>query len=133
VGPTCLPSSRVFSDLAAIDSRINLGLLRNRLGKFPKDPAKQTVLWYGLYRKHRAEAPVEDANGAYLRYRDMTALLLLLVITSVVLSVWRGIPWTKSTLIYGIFLAEYLVVTQAARNAAKSLVLNVLAVESSIE
>jgi len=67
VGPTCLPSSRAFSELAAMDSRINLDRLRNRLGTFPKDPAKQTVLWYGVYLKHRAEASVEDANGAYLR------------------------------------------------------------------
>jgi hypothetical protein len=133
LGASRLPSSRAFSELMARDPRINLERLRNRVGKFPKEPAKQTVLWYGVYRKHCSEPPVEDANAAYLRYRDMTALLPLLVAACVILTVWRGTPWTKSIATYGLFLAEYLIIAQAARNAAKSLVTNVLAVESTVE
>jgi hypothetical protein len=133
VGATRLPSSRAFSDLAGKDSRIDVDHLRDRLGKFPKEPAKQTVLWYGVYRKHCAEAPVEDANGAYLRYREMTALLPLLILVTLVFTLWRGIPWTKSIISYALFIIEYLIVVQAARNAAESLVTNVLAVESSVE
>jgi hypothetical protein len=133
VGATCLPSSRAFTELAAKDSRINLDRLRNRFGKFPKEASKQTALWYGIYRKHCGEAPVEDANGAYLRYREMTTLLLLLVLATLILAFWRGIPWTKSILSYELFVAEYVLVTQAARNAAGSLVNNVLALESSVE
>lgn len=133
VGATRLPSSRAFTELAAKDPRIDMDRLRNRLGKFPKEPSKQTALWYGVYRKHCAEAPVEDANGAYLRYREMTALLPLLVIATLILILRNGIPWMKSILSCGLFVSEYLIVRQAARNAAKSLVTNVLAVESSVE
>jgi hypothetical protein len=133
VGANCLPSSRAFTELAAKDPRINMDRLHHRLGKFPKDPGEQTALWYGVYRKHCSEAPVEDANGAYLRYREMTTLLPLLVLATLIVTLWKGIPWSKSILSYGLFVAEYVIVTQAARNAAKSLVNNVLAVESSVE
>lgn len=133
VGDSRLPSSRAFSVLAAEDARINLDELRNHLGTFPRQPAKQTALWYGVYRKHRDEAAVEDANGAYLRYRDMSVLPPLLLIASVILGILSGASWTKLILNAGIFLAEYLIITQAARNAAKSLVKNVLAIESSVE
>lgn len=133
VGPTCLPSSRAFTELAAKDRRINMDRLRNRVGKFPKDPSKQTVLWYGVYRKHCTDAPVEDANGAYLRYREMTALMPLLVLATLVFTLWKGMPWMKLIFSYGLFVIEYLVVLQAARNAAESLVTNVLAVESSAD
>jgi hypothetical protein len=133
VGESRLPSSRAFSVLAAKDARINLNQLRDHLGAFPREPAKQTALWYGVYRKHCDEAPVEDANGAYLRYRDMSVLPPLLLVASVVLTIWSGASWMKFVLCAAIFLAEYLVVTQAARNAAKSLVTNVLAVESSAQ
>jgi len=128
-----LPSSRAFNELAAKDPRIDVDRLRNRVGKFPTEPSKQTALWYGVYRKHCAEAPIEDANGAYLRYREMTALLALLMLAAVILTLWKGIPWAKSIIIYVLVVTEYLVVMQAARNAAKSLVTNVLAVESSTE
>jgi hypothetical protein len=133
VGASRLPSSRAFTELAAKDPRIDVDRLRGRLGKFPKDPSKQTVLWYGVYRKHCAEAPVEDANGAYLRYRDMTALLTLLILAAVILVLWKGTPYPKSIIRCALFVAEYLIVTQAARNAAKILVTNVLAVESSAQ
>jgi hypothetical protein len=133
LGVSRLPSSRVFSELAVRDARINLDRLRNRLGEFPKEPAKQTALWYGVYRKHSAEAPVEDANGAYLRYREMTSFLILLIFAAVILTWWKGIPWSTSIITYTLFVTEYLIVTQAARNGAKSLVTNVLAVESSVE
>lgn len=132
-GATSLPSSRAFSELAIRDPRINLNRLRNRLGKFPKDPAAQTVLWYGVYRKHCAEAPVEDANGAYLRYRDMTSLLPLLVVTALIVTLWTRGLWTNSILSCALLVVEYVIVAQAAKNAAKNVVTNVLAIESSVE
>ena len=128
-----LPSSRAFSHLAPSDTRINLDRLRSRIGTFPKNPARQTALWYRMYLAHRAVPSVDDANAAYLRYRDMSAILPFLVVASLTLAIFRGTPWTKSVLSESIFFAEYLIVSQAATNAAKSLVTNVLAFESSRE
>jgi hypothetical protein len=126
-----MPSSRAFSELAERDPRVSLDRLRGQVGSFPIAPSKQTALWYGIYQKHQSEPQVEDANAAYLRYRDMSALLPLLASASVAFAALEKSSWTTSMLVEAVLLAELVVVTQAARNAANSLVTNVLAIESS--
>lgn len=132
-GATALPSSGAFTKLAARDPRIDVHRLRGHLGALPREPAKQTALWYSLYRKHSDNSSVEDAHRAYLRYREMTALIPLLLIGCAGFFLWHG-GSLRSLAICGALLAsEYLIVLSAARNAAVHLVTNVLAIESSTE
>lgn len=129
-GKNCLPSSRAFTVIANDDPRINVQRLAEKLGPLPSDPARQTVVWYGVYRKHAEDASVQDAHCAYLRYREMTALSGSIVISFVVASLWAHL--SIFTLLIGISLvvAEYFLLLLAARNAAVHFVANVLALES---
>jgi len=131
MGAKALPSSQAFSKLASQDPRINLASLRSRLGAFPRDPTKQTAIWYGIYRKHHEEASVIDAHGAYLRYREMIALPPILFVFSLLIGIWRRGRISSLIVCISLLTAEYLVVMLAARNAATHLVTNVLAIESS--
>lgn len=55
-------------------SRIDRSHLAKKHGPLPTAPDQETMLWYTLYRKNASSGAVEDAHGAYLRYREMTAL-----------------------------------------------------------
>jgi len=131
VDKNCLPSSRAFTVLALHDSRIDHKRLAMKYGPLPTAPDQQTVLWYSLYRKNAENGAVEDAHGAYLRYREMTSLAVSILAIFLVASGW--IHPSRRTLLFGIVLiaAEYLLLLLAARNAADHFVSNVLAVESA--
>jgi hypothetical protein len=126
----CLPSSRAFSTIALHDPRIDSRRLMEKYGGLPSGPAQQTALWYSMYRKNAGEASVEDAHGAYLRYREMTALAAGVLACFLAASAWAH-PSVR-TLAIGIIviLVEYLLLLLAARHAADHLVANVLAIES---
>jgi hypothetical protein len=129
----CLPSSRAFSTIALSDPRIDSRRLVEKHGEFPSVPAQQTALWYSMYRKSAEEASVEDAHAAYLRYREMTALVASMMACFLAASAWVH-PLAR-TLFIGIIVifAEYLLLLLAARNAANHLVANVLAIEGAAE
>jgi hypothetical protein len=86
-----------------------------------------------LYRKNAENSAIEDAHCAYLRYREMTALVASVLIIFLVASGLVHPP--VRTLLIGVVLiaAEYLLVVLAARNAADHFVSNVLAIESAAE
>jgi hypothetical protein len=129
----CLPSSRAFSVIALNDPRIDRRRLAKKHGPLPTAPDQQTVLWYGLYRKNAENGAVEDAHGAYLRYREMTALAVTIMAVFLVAS---GVvhPNVHAILVGSSIIAiEYLVLLMAARNAAGHFVSNVLAIESAAE
>jgi len=127
----CLPSGRAFTDIAPRDPRIDIQCLVSKYAPIPELPAQQTALWYRIYRGHKDDASVEDAHGAYLRFREMTTLISALMLLYVLGTTYFGIE--SKQLFAGILLliVEYLVVMVAARNAATRLVLNVLAIDSA--
>lgn len=131
VGPRRMPSSRAFSQIANADPRIDVKQLRERIGEFPVSPSEQSSRWYSIYRKHVKEPAVEDANRAYLLYRDMTSLVPIVAITAVTVALLVALPahpnWTATTFL----VLEFLMTALAARNAGTRLVANVLAIESS--
>jgi hypothetical protein len=131
VGPRCMPSSRAFSEIAHKDPRIDVKRLRERVSEFPIAPAEQSSCWYSIYRKHHKEPAVEDANRAYLLYRDMTSLVPIVAITAVIVALLVALP-AHPNRTAALFLAlEFLLTAVAARNAGSRLVANVLAIESS--
>ena len=131
VGPHRLPSREAFTRIASTDQRIDLDRLRQRIGDFPTSAEKQSSLWYAIYRKHGNEPSVNDANGAYLLYREMTGLTLVLITAAVACEFAIPKSLLESVLLLGALGVEMTVVVFAARSAANRLVANVLAIEAS--
>lgn len=130
-GKFCLPSCRAFTELGPADPRVDMARLASRVGPLPSTPAEQTALWYRLYRSHGEEVSVEDAHGAYLRFREMTHSSLAFSVVVIVTGVVLHEPTRGIVLCLAILVAEYLILMLAARNASNRLVTNVLAIESS--
>ncbi len=131
LGPGRLPSSEAFTKVGPNDPRIDIKQLSVRLGSLPTDSAQQNTVWYSVYRKHSKEAAVNDANSAYLLYRDMAALMPLVAVTAILLGILieaRAVRMAELLLAIGF---ELLLVIVAARNAGRRLVANVLAIEAA--
>ena len=127
----CLPSSRAFTVFALNDPRIDRKRLAKTYGPLPTAPDQQTVLWYSLYRKNAENGAVEDAHCAYLRYREMTSLVVSILVIFLIASGWIHPPLRRVLIGILLLAAEYLLLLLAARNAADHLVSNVLAIESA--
>ncbi|MDQ2844633.1 MAG: hypothetical protein M3Y72_27030 [Acidobacteriota bacterium] len=131
-GKFCLPSCRAFTELGPADPRVDMTRLASRVGALPSAPAEQTALWYRLYRGHGDEPSVEDAHGAYLKFREMTHLSLVFSVVSMVAGGALHAPVRRMSAAVAILVLEYLILMLAARNASNHLVLNVLALEGSV-
>ena len=127
----CLPSSRAFTLIGPRDPRVDMRRLISKYGSLPEESGQQTALWYRIYRAHKEEASVEDAHGAYLRFREMATLCVAFIIVSAVCAAYLTIGGRKLLLGMLLLVLEYLVVMIAARNAATRFVANVLALESA--
>jgi hypothetical protein len=126
-----LPGCRAFSRYVHTDPRIAPGVLQNRFGRFPSDPASQNSLWYRIYRRHEEHPSVKDAHSGYLLTRDLTALsaIFLMILGAAALYLMEN---AKHALYYMIVLAAlYGLTSQAARTYGKRFVTSVLAIESS--
>jgi len=132
VGPHRLPSSKAFTVVAPADPRIDMARLTTRLGTLPHEPEKQNALWYATYRKHDKELSIMDANGAYLLYRQMAALVPFIAFVSFGLALALASARGNLEVVGVILLLEYVVLVFATRNAGTRLVSNFLAVEAAI-
>jgi hypothetical protein len=127
----CLPSSKAFTVIGPRDPRVDMQRLVGKYGPLPRESDRQTALWYRIYRAHRDEASVEDAHGAYLRFREMATLSSALIIVGVIFAAYFNIQGMPLLLGVLLLVVEYLTVMIAARNAATRFVSNVLAIESA--
>ena len=127
----CLPSSGAFTLIGPHDPRVDMQRLIGKYVSLPEEPGQQTQLWYRIYRAHKDEASVEDAHGAFLRFREMTTLCVAFLIVSAVSLAYFSIGERQLLLGILILVLEYLIVMIAARNAATRFVANVLALESA--
>jgi hypothetical protein len=131
VGVRRLPSSVAFTSIAPTDLRVDMSQLTAQLGSLPTDNKQQSALWYSIYRKHSEEKAVVDAHAAYLLYREMTALVPILMLGMILVVMITHSSLTRMTVLLGSVLVEGLVVGFAARNAGTRLVSNVLAIEAA--
>lgn len=131
VGVRRLPSSMAFTSIAPTDLRVDMSRLTAQFGNLPTDHKQQSALWYSIYRKHSEEKAVVDAHGAYLLYREMTAIVPILVLGMILVGMITHSSLTRMALLLGFVLVEGLVVGFAARNAGTRLVSNVLAIEAA--
>ena len=125
-----LPGHRAFSKYLEGDSRINQGALRNRLGDFPTEPVAQNTLWYRLYRQHRDDPAVLDANKRFLLFRDLATLSFLLALVTPALLKIMALPMAMAPAA-AIFAIQYVLACVCAQQSGIRFVRTVLAIESS--
>jgi hypothetical protein len=130
-GRRCLPSSRAFTVIGHRDPRVDMKQLLTKHGPFPTECAEQTALWYRIYRTHTADTSVEDAHGAYLRFREMATLATAFIVVGIACGAFFDVPIKRDVIGVLLLVVEYMIVVFAARNAATHLVSNVLALESA--
>lgn len=130
-GGHCLPSSRAFTAIGPVDPRVDMKQLLIKHGPFPTECKEQTALWYRIYRTHTSDTSVEDAHGAYLRFREMATLAVAFIVVGIACSAFFDVPFKRDVIGVLLLGVEYLIVMFAARNAATHLVSNVLALESA--
>ena len=125
-----LPGSRVFSDLAKKDLRINLENIREKYGYLPEDHAKQNHLWYKIYKIHESKITILDSQKNYLFCRDLTGIsAIFLTIFTIFTLIFVG---TQVSIFYYILylFIQFLILSIAAQNYGNRFVCNVLAEES---
>jgi hypothetical protein len=121
-----LPGSRVFTELVAEDPRIDIKELENRYGKLPTDPKAQNALWYKIYKENEDEKIINSSHGHWLLFREIAVLSAIIVLLLVPISL--SINVGKGSIIYVFsMMAQYLILRQAAVNAAERFTCNVLA------
>lgn len=125
-----LPGHRAFSKHCVDDPRVPAGFLSAKLEALGDDPAAQNSEWYAMYRGVSKEAPVEHENLRYLAWRDATATLVLLTIATAALQPLGILSWSQVGQIAAGCLVVALLTAAAARNAANSLVRNVVAISA---
>jgi hypothetical protein len=131
VGDRCLPSSRAFSRIARSDPRIDASKLSDQIGHFPVEPARQTSVWYSIYRQHMLEPSVQDAHSAYLLYREMVGLIATALVAILIIGTCLHIPWRLTAIASMMLVLEYAIVMLAGRHSGVHLVANVLAIASA--
>ncbi|WP_329893914.1 hypothetical protein [Stenotrophomonas sp. SMYL20] len=131
-GKFALPGHRAFSHHAHRDPRIDTAKLNARVSPYPIDELEQNSTWYRIYRAHRDDAAVLDANRRFLLFRDLAVVSILMAILLPV-GLWAmglGLAVTPTLVV---FLAQYALSAVAASQAGVRLVTTVLAIESTAE
>lgn len=126
-----LPGCKAFSHFATEDPRVNIELLKNKVGEFPKEPKEQNRVWYSLYQQYRDDEVVWGSHRDFLLTRDLTSLsfLFLLVLGTTLLLFGNS----KYAFVYlGYLIVQYLSLSFAARNYGNRFVCNVLAKASQV-
>lgn len=125
-----LPGHRAFSHHAHADPRIDPAKLLARISPYPVEAREQNSAWYRIYRAHRDDDAVLDANRRFLLFRDLAVVSLLLAVL-LPFGIWAlGLrSAVLPTLI--VFIAQYVLSAIAARQAGIRLVTSVLAIEST--
>ncbi|MEK7454056.1 MAG: hypothetical protein AABZ76_03970 [Pseudomonadota bacterium] len=121
-----LPGHRAFSVVAKSDTRIPLaGILGT--GAAELDGPSQNALWYQKYKTVSSEQSVVHESFRYLAWRDVTTALWLLAVGSIAFALIGWLFWADVLVVVSACIVAALLTALAARNAANSLVRNVLA------
>lgn len=126
-----LPGHRAFSEHAEADPRIDLAVLKQKIGEFPQNPRDQNSRWYKLFQKHQSNVIVIDSHKRFLLFRDSSSLTLLILVIAWIASALSGVPAALQAVVVGGLAVQFLWLAISARNTGIRLVQNVLALESS--
>ena len=125
-----LPGYSAFSRHLHSDSRIDPDVVAARRNPLPSDPDAQQRLWYKIYRDHRNDEAVVDANRRYLTFRDLAAVSLLVAVVAPIALTAFDLGFARGP-VAAIFCLQYLGSTVVARVAGVRLVRTVLAIEGT--
>jgi hypothetical protein len=128
-----LPGHRAFSEHADADPRIDMALLKKKVGEFPQMARDQNTCWYRLYQKHQSNVIVSDSHKRFLLFRDSSSLTLLILVISGVIATTSGTSFGVIATVVGGLTLQFLWLAISARNTGIRLVQNVLALESSAD
>ncbi len=121
-----LPGHRAFSVIARSDTRIPLiGI--SAAGEAELDGPSQNARWYQKYKTVSSEESVAHESFRYLAWRDVTTTLWLLAVGSIAFAFVGWLGWLEVLVATSTCIIAALATALAARNAANSLVRNVLA------
>jgi hypothetical protein len=126
-----LPGHRAFSEHADADPRIDIAVLKKKIGEFPQSSRDQNTCWYRLFQKHQSNVIVSDSHKRFLLFRDSTSLTLLILVIFGIAAAVSGIPLGVQATVVGGLALQFLWLAISARNTGIRLVQNVLALESS--
>jgi hypothetical protein len=129
--PGVLPGTEVFTKYGHADPRIDMVVLKKKIGTLPTDPAEQNKKWYKLYKEIANEASVAEAQKLFLMYRDMAILSLALIILVPVVLLVVNAAGFAALIAVGMFAVQYLVTALSARWSGIRFVCNVLAFHSA--
>jgi hypothetical protein len=125
-----LPGHRAFSLYVHGDARIDVAALERRIGPFPSSPVAQNAEWYLIYRLHRNDDAVLDANRRFLLFRDLATVSVLLAVGVPIALKLAG--WEIAMAPAGaVFAVQYVLSSIAAQQAGIRFVRTVLAIEST--
>lgn len=130
-GREALPGHEAFSRHAVADPRIDIAELEKAVGVLPSSGAEQNAVWYGLYRRVDTDVTVVEAHRAYLLFRDMAAISVLLVVLLPFGLYASGASLMACLVGAALFFVQYALTAVAARNSGIRFVTNVLAVHAS--
>lgn len=101
-----LPGSRAFSKDELARAGVDRAKLVRNVGRLPVSADNQDARWYELYNMVRDRANVLEVHGKYLRYRDMAALSLGLIVVAPMGAILLGSDrWLTLMVFFG---AQYL-------------------------
>ncbi len=126
-----LPGHRAFSEHADADPRVDIAVLKKKVGEFPQSARDQNTCWYRLFQKHQSNVIVSDSHKRFLLFRDSSSLTLLILVISSIAAAISGIPLGVLATVIGGLALQFLWLAISARNTGIRLVQNVLALESS--
>lgn len=126
-----LPGHRAFSEYAEADPRINMAVLKKKIGEFPQSPRDQNTCWYRLLQAHQSNVIVGDAHKRFLLFRDSSSLTLLILVIVGIATALPGVRLALQSMLIGGLAAQFLWLSLSARNTGIRLVQSVLALEST--
>lgn len=124
-----LPGHRAFSEVAIRDPRIDMNILKERLGEFPANPIDQNTVWYQIYQTHKEAKEVREAHRNYLLFRDCASLTILIGIVAMTVSFFSKATFHQFLILIAITIVQFLICAISARNTGIRFVQNVLALE----
>jgi len=130
-GREALPGHEAFSRHAVADPRIDIAALIRNVGVLPSSPVEQNAVWYKLYKLLDTEVTVIEGHCAYLLFRDMAAISVLLVVLAPLGLYMSGASVQVCLVAVALFAVQYGVTAIAARNSGIRFVTNVLAVHAA--
>lgn len=123
-----LPGCKAFSKFAISDYRVDVKILKTKVGEFPETPQDQNKVWYKLYSNLQGNEVVQGSHRDFLLTRDLCTIsfLFAIFIFPVAVYLWKDL---QAIIGYTMFLLfQYIALSLAARNYGNRFVCNVLSI-----